>query len=191
VSGQLDALTTFTSGERAPGTHWKGGWVGPRARLNDMEEKKFLTLLELELPFFSQPACSQLLYWLHYPGTFISSRLMLICIWLIHTGFSHNKCPETFVSGFLQPSENLFSLIHGSTACWKDVLPVQHAIERWVVFVQMGQKAEFLSVASRKNNPRAVAWTARGCVWKKVDCGQLYVCVDICKWCQLHKNATN
>jgi hypothetical protein len=28
----------FTPGERAPGTHWIGGWVGPRADVEDMEE---------------------------------------------------------------------------------------------------------------------------------------------------------
>jgi hypothetical protein len=34
----------FTSGETAPGTHWIGGWVGPSADLEDMENWKFLTL---------------------------------------------------------------------------------------------------------------------------------------------------
>jgi hypothetical protein len=34
----------FTPWERAPGTHWIGGWVGPRAGLDDMEKRKFLTL---------------------------------------------------------------------------------------------------------------------------------------------------
>jgi hypothetical protein len=32
----------FTSGERALGIHWIGGWVGPRVGLDDMEEWKFL-----------------------------------------------------------------------------------------------------------------------------------------------------
>jgi hypothetical protein len=27
----------FTPGEKAPRTHWIGGWVGPRAGLDDME----------------------------------------------------------------------------------------------------------------------------------------------------------
>jgi hypothetical protein len=31
----------FTPGEKAPGTHWKGGWVAPRASLDDMEKWKF------------------------------------------------------------------------------------------------------------------------------------------------------
>jgi hypothetical protein len=28
----------FTPGERDPGTHWIGGWVGPRASLDNMEK---------------------------------------------------------------------------------------------------------------------------------------------------------
>jgi hypothetical protein len=28
----------FTPGERTPGTHWVGGWVGPRAGLDDLEK---------------------------------------------------------------------------------------------------------------------------------------------------------
>jgi hypothetical protein len=28
----------FTPGERAPGTHWIGVWVGPRAGPDDMEK---------------------------------------------------------------------------------------------------------------------------------------------------------
>jgi hypothetical protein len=39
----------FTLGERAPGTHWIGGWVGPRVSLDDVEKRKFLTLLGFEL----------------------------------------------------------------------------------------------------------------------------------------------
>jgi hypothetical protein len=29
----------FTSRERAPGTHWLGGWVGPRAGLDTVEKR--------------------------------------------------------------------------------------------------------------------------------------------------------
>jgi hypothetical protein len=39
----------FTLRERAPGTHWIGGWVGPRAALDDVEKRKFFTLPALEL----------------------------------------------------------------------------------------------------------------------------------------------
>jgi hypothetical protein len=34
----------FTSVERAPGTHCIGGWVDPRAGLDDVEKRTFLTL---------------------------------------------------------------------------------------------------------------------------------------------------
>jgi hypothetical protein len=34
----------FTTRERAPSTHWIGGWVDPRAGLDDVEKRKFLTL---------------------------------------------------------------------------------------------------------------------------------------------------
>jgi len=30
----------FTPSERAPGTHWLGGWVGPRAGLNAVVRRK-------------------------------------------------------------------------------------------------------------------------------------------------------
>jgi hypothetical protein len=71
----------FTPGERAPCTHWTGGWVDPKAGLDDLKKRKFLTLLGLELQPLSHPACSKSLYRLHYPssthrwrGTKISNR---------------------------------------------------------------------------------------------------------------------
>jgi hypothetical protein len=63
----------FTPGERAPGTHLIGGWVGPRAGLDDVEKRKLLTPLGLELLLLSRPARSQLLYQLRYPGSSESS----------------------------------------------------------------------------------------------------------------------
>jgi hypothetical protein len=49
----------FTPGERAPGTRWIGDWVGLRAGLDDLEERKFLTLPGLELrPSVVQPVAS-------------------------------------------------------------------------------------------------------------------------------------
>jgi hypothetical protein len=35
--------------ERAPGSNWIGGWVDPRAGLDDLQKKKYLTLTGLEL----------------------------------------------------------------------------------------------------------------------------------------------
>jgi hypothetical protein len=39
VGGEWSAprLSTLPPGERAPGTHWIGGWVDSRAGLDDME----------------------------------------------------------------------------------------------------------------------------------------------------------
>jgi hypothetical protein len=67
----------FTHRERAPGTHWIGGWVDPRAGLDDTKKRKFLTLPELELQPLGRPACSQSLYRLHYPtslGTTVTNQ---------------------------------------------------------------------------------------------------------------------
>jgi hypothetical protein len=61
-------LGQFTTVEKAPGTHWIGSWVDPRASLDSMENRKFLALLGLELQPFSWSAGSQSLYQLHYPG---------------------------------------------------------------------------------------------------------------------------
>jgi hypothetical protein len=60
----------FTPGERAPGTHWIGGWVDPRASMEDLEKRKFFTLPGLELPSLSRQARIQSLYRLRYPGCF-------------------------------------------------------------------------------------------------------------------------
>jgi hypothetical protein len=52
-------LGRFTPGERAHGTHWIGGWVGPRPGLDDVEKRKFFTLQGLELrPSVVQPVAS-------------------------------------------------------------------------------------------------------------------------------------
>jgi hypothetical protein len=41
VAGEWSASrpSCFIPGERAPSTHWIGGWVDPRAGLDDREEK--------------------------------------------------------------------------------------------------------------------------------------------------------
>jgi hypothetical protein len=37
----------FTSGEKDPGAHWIGGWVGARAGLDAMENRRMLTSLSI------------------------------------------------------------------------------------------------------------------------------------------------
>jgi hypothetical protein len=60
----------FTPGDRAPSTHWIGGWVDPRANLDNMEKLKFLPPPGLELQPLGRPAHSQSLYRLHYPCSY-------------------------------------------------------------------------------------------------------------------------
>jgi hypothetical protein len=59
----------FTSEERAPGTYWMGGCVGPKCGLDDVEKSKILRLPGLELRPLGRPARSQPLYRLRYPGS--------------------------------------------------------------------------------------------------------------------------
>jgi hypothetical protein len=53
-----------TPGERATGTHWIGGWVGPRAGLDKVEKRKFLPVLESNSdPSVIQPVASRYTDW--------------------------------------------------------------------------------------------------------------------------------
>jgi hypothetical protein len=51
VGGELSASRSFRfkPGERAAGTNGIGDWMGPRAYLDNMEKRKFLTTPGLEL----------------------------------------------------------------------------------------------------------------------------------------------
>jgi hypothetical protein len=61
-------------GRFTSGTHWIGGWVGPRAGLDDWGKRTFLTVEGLELRSFSRPARSQSLYRLRYLGSQITYK---------------------------------------------------------------------------------------------------------------------
>jgi hypothetical protein len=63
-------LGRFALVERAPGTHWIGGWVGHRASLDNVEKRKFSTVPELEFRPLGRRARNQSLYRLRYPGFF-------------------------------------------------------------------------------------------------------------------------
>jgi hypothetical protein len=70
VGGEWSAsrLGRFTPGDRAPGTHWIGGWVGPRRGLDDVERRRILHLPRPELRPLGRPVRSQSLYRLRYLG---------------------------------------------------------------------------------------------------------------------------
>jgi hypothetical protein len=78
----------FTPEEEAPGIHWIGGWVDPRADLDNVENRKFLTLPELELRPLGRPARSQSLCRLRHPGSYLGTdgRILLVLNWIL------NKC---------------------------------------------------------------------------------------------------
>jgi hypothetical protein len=62
----------FTPGERTPGTHCTGGWVGPRAGLDTEARGKIIwPCLGIEPRSPGRPVRSQTLYWLGYPGFFV------------------------------------------------------------------------------------------------------------------------
>jgi hypothetical protein len=68
----------YIARERAPGTPWIGGRVGPRAGLDDVEKTTFLALPGLELRSHGRPARSQSLYRPRYPGSYFYSLTNLI-----------------------------------------------------------------------------------------------------------------
>jgi hypothetical protein len=51
VGGERSASRSgrFSPEERAPGTHWTGGWVSPRTGLDDVEGREILPLPGLKL----------------------------------------------------------------------------------------------------------------------------------------------
>jgi hypothetical protein len=65
----------FNPGKRAPGTHWIGDWVDPRASLDDVE--KILDPTGNRTPPLGRPARSQSLYRLRYPGSNLKFRVLI------------------------------------------------------------------------------------------------------------------
>jgi hypothetical protein len=54
-SGQLHASAALLQGKEPPGTHCIGGWVDPRAGMDNVK-RKFLTLPGLELRPLGRPS---------------------------------------------------------------------------------------------------------------------------------------
>jgi hypothetical protein len=79
VSGQLHVPAALLLGKEPPCTHWIRDWVDPRAGLNDVEKRKFITLPGLELRILGRPARSQSLYQLCYPGSIYHMFFYNLC----------------------------------------------------------------------------------------------------------------
>jgi hypothetical protein len=96
VSGQLHAHGVLPppQRERAPGTHWIGGWAGLIACLDDVEKWKFVTLPGLELWPLSRPARSQSLYRLRCLPSFITFRCHEYTTNVSHKIWPCEICPD-------------------------------------------------------------------------------------------------
>jgi hypothetical protein len=83
VGGKWSASRSdrFTPEERAPGTHWVGGWVALSAGL-DIEKRKFSSLPGLELRLIRRPVRSRSLCRLRYPGSDFKSQWF---VYVLHT----------------------------------------------------------------------------------------------------------
>jgi hypothetical protein len=75
VSGQHHTLAMLYPGERTPGTHWIGGWMGPRAGLDAGARRKILCLCRGSNP--DRPARNQTLYCLSYHGSSCHTNIHL------------------------------------------------------------------------------------------------------------------
>jgi hypothetical protein len=91
----------FTPGERSPSAHCIGGWVGPRAGMDAMENRAFLTLKGIELRPLGRPARSQSLYRPRYRGSQIDTRVLTLyqydwCIdvWALHQRLSDDSSQD-------------------------------------------------------------------------------------------------
>jgi hypothetical protein len=62
VSGQRHASAALCPWERTPGTHYTGGWVGPRAGLDTEVRGKSFAPAGIELQSPGRPVRSQTLY---------------------------------------------------------------------------------------------------------------------------------
>jgi hypothetical protein len=71
VGGGASCPGCFTPGERALGTHWIRGWVGPETGLDDVEKIQLLTIPALDLRPLGSRTRSHLLYRLRYPGSLL------------------------------------------------------------------------------------------------------------------------
>jgi hypothetical protein len=89
----------FTPEETALDTHWIGCWVDPRAGLDDIEKRKFLTLPGLKLRSLCRPARSQSLYRLSSDAQCAFSNLLPLNTfpkWMIFRAFGiDTKFPST------------------------------------------------------------------------------------------------
>jgi hypothetical protein len=82
---------------KSPCTHWIGRWVGPRTGLDDVENRKFLTLPELEFQPLCCPVRRQSLYRLRYLGSSVNLLPKKMLVYLV-VSFGHLFVELKFVA---------------------------------------------------------------------------------------------
>jgi hypothetical protein len=117
---------------KSPGTHWIGGWVNPRAGLDDMERRKFLTLPGLELRPLGRPARSQLLDRLRSCNEHVklpSSNFIFVRMWM-----TNRKILPTVRLRMHQPNRVQscqIDLESDAAICfpWNSSIPLSHCLK--------------------------------------------------------------
>jgi hypothetical protein len=92
---------SFTPRERAPGTHWIGRWVSPRARLEAVEKRNFLPPPELELRPFARPARSHSLYRVNYSGSLSYCKTEIKIVQINRAGSCGSNLLDLYLRGGL------------------------------------------------------------------------------------------
>jgi hypothetical protein len=82
VSGQCHTPATLYPWERTSTTHWIGGWVGLRPDLDTETKGKTLCLCCGSTS--TRLTCSQALYWLSYPNSYVFSSFLFQNYHLYH-----------------------------------------------------------------------------------------------------------
>jgi hypothetical protein len=78
VGGELHFLTALLLGEELPSSFWIGGWMVPRAGLEDMEKRELLTIPELKnSDLLGRPTHRQYLYRLLNSSKFRQLKVIL------------------------------------------------------------------------------------------------------------------
>jgi hypothetical protein len=123
--------------ERAPDTHFIGGWVDPRAGLDDMEKWKFFTLpgLELLLPLVVQPVASRYTDWA-IPAPLEVGSDSKIWSWFPLDSEPKDHCAGEIKQQQSEPSRQLraeqsHSPVEGE---WPVVVRSHHSSKRWPHF---------------------------------------------------------
>jgi hypothetical protein len=89
VSGLLHAPAALPWG-KIPGTHWIEVWLDPRAGLDDVKERTFLTLLGLELRPLGRPARSRRYTNYAIPVLVIGALFRKITAYRLYAMFLHH-----------------------------------------------------------------------------------------------------